>query len=95
MSGHGDDLTPERDPAAARRELRIERAVVGAVLHGYGRDNWGFNDAMTDLMLREKAQILEILPALWWALSRLPRGMEEPDQLQARLVDLYGVSGGD
>lgn len=86
---------PERDPNVVRRELRIERAVVGAVLHGYSRDNLGFNDAVADLMLREQAQVSEILTAMWWALSRIPRGAGDPDDLLDRLTVLYGLPDGD
>lgn len=97
MSDDNERETPhsERDPAVVRRELRIERAVVGAVLHGYGRDNLGFNDAVADLMLREQAQLSEILTTLWWALSRIPRGAGDPEELLDRLTVLYGVPDGD
>lgn len=86
-----DDVTPARDVEEVRRTLRIERAVVAAVLHGHGRDNWGFNDAMTALLSQEKATLIEVVTPLWWALARLPRGLGEPDELLARLTALYGV----
>ncbi|QUD82095.1 hypothetical protein J8M97_20525 [Gordonia polyisoprenivorans] len=85
----------ERDLAEVRRELRIERAVIALVLHGYRGDTVGFNDAATDLGLTEHARLPELLGPLRWALARLPRGIGEPTELHDRLVDLYGIRDGD
>ena len=89
------DQFPDQDVKAVRRNLRIERAVVGAGLHGYRADNHGFNAAITDLWIIERASAVDINVALFWALSRLPRNGEEPTQLQDRLAALYGVSDDD
>lgn len=89
------DSYPERDPRVVRRELRIERALVGAVLHGYRGDNEGFNSAITDVWMTESATPAEINNILFWALSRLPRGIADPTTLQDRLATLYGVPDGD
>ncbi len=85
----------DNDVRAVRRGLRIERAVVAAVLHGHQRDNLGFNDAMAELLIAEHATLAEVVTSLWWALSRLPRGIDEPDQLLDRLVSLHGMPDGD
>ena len=88
-----NDESPERDPAVVRRELRIQRAVTGAVLHGYQRDNFGFTRAV-DALFDEDAALHEVIPVLWWALSRLPRGMGEPEALTDQLIALYPVEDG-
>ncbi|GAB33424.1 hypothetical protein [Gordonia otitidis] len=89
------DQFPDQDVTAVRRSLRIERAVIGAVLHGYRADNHGFNAAITDLWVTEQASAVDVNITLFWALSRLPRNGEEPTQLQDRLAVLYGVSDDD
>lgn len=87
----------ERDPKVVERELRIERAVIGAVLHGYLRDNWGYNAAMTEALVVDRATAAEITSVLFWALSRLPRNSwgDEPDVLRDHLLRLYAVPDGD
>ena len=90
-----DKFPDDQDVKAVRRSLRIERAVIGAVLHGYRADNHGFNAALTDLWVTEQASAVDINVALFWALSCLPRNGEEPTQLQDRLTVLYGVSDDD
>lgn len=76
-----------------RRDLRIQRAAIGAVLHGYARDNEGFNAAVADLVDHEGASLQECASALWWALSRLPHGMEAPTELRDQLSVLYSIPG--
>ncbi|MGX9295154.1 hypothetical protein [Tsukamurella paurometabola] len=85
MSDH-----PERPLSAVRRELRIERAVLGIVVHGYARDSYGAGDAFADLAAAEPT-MLEVFPLLLWALQRLPRGVGEPTELRDRLTTLYSV----
>lgn len=84
-------MNEDRDTNIVRRELRIERAVIGLVVHGYRRDNLGFNQGVEELALAENATAAEVVPHLFWALSRLPLSGDEPDQLLDRLASLAGV----
>lgn len=86
MSGTDD----ERDVEVVQRERRIERAVVMAVLHGHERQNWGYNEAMADLVLVEHATIAEITGTLWWALERIGRP-DGAELLREHLLLLTGV----
>ena len=64
----GSEVTAdERDPREVRRELRIQRAVVGLVLHGYRGDTVGFNSAATELARVEQATPDELFRPLLWA----------------------------
>ncbi|SKZ46560.1 MULTISPECIES: hypothetical protein [unclassified Gordonia (in: high G+C Gram-positive bacteria)] len=85
----------ERDPREVRRELRIQRAVVGLVLHGYRGDTVGFNSAATELARVEQAAPDELFRPLLWALSRLPRSLDEPAALHDHLAALYTVRDAD
>ena len=87
--------TPERDPRVVRRELRIDRAVIGLVLHGSRGDVIGFNSAATELALVENVAPDELWRPLLWALSRLPRGADEPTKLLDHLAVLYAVRDAD
>lgn len=55
------------------RGIRIERAVVMAVVHGYQQQPLGYNEAIVDLALIDKAAINEINNTLFWALGQLGR----------------------
>ncbi|MGV9827301.1 hypothetical protein [Gordonia sp. NPDC003429] len=78
-------------PRQAQRTLRIRRATVALVLHGTRGDVLGYNDALTDLALTEHATMAEIARPLFWALSHLPAGAEEPTELVGLLTRLYGI----
>lgn len=84
------DNHPERSLPVVRRELRIERAVLGIVVHGYMRDSHAAGAAFGDLAAAEPT-MLEVFPLLLWALQRLPRGVGEPTELRDRLTSLYAV----
>ncbi|MET4166113.1 MULTISPECIES: hypothetical protein [Gordonia] len=94
MNEHAPDDFPERDLAVVHRERRIERAVVMAVLHGYERQNVGYNEAIADLALVEHATIAEIVGTLWWALERVGRD-GGPDLLRQHLLLLTGIPNAD
>lgn len=85
---------PERDPAVVHRERRIERAVVMAVLHGYERQHVGYNEAMADLGLVERASISEVVGTLYWALERVGRP-DGPALLREHLLLLTGIPDAD
>ncbi|MDV7101657.1 hypothetical protein R4227_16420 [Gordonia amicalis] len=94
MTDHTPDDFPERDLAVVHRERRIERATVMAVLHAAERQNVGFNEAMTDLVLVEHATIAEIVGTLYWALERIGRP-DGPELLRAHLLLLTGIPDAD
>ncbi|RDB46822.1 hypothetical protein [Tsukamurella tyrosinosolvens] len=89
------DNTPERDVPAVQRELRIKRAVIALVVHGYRGDTLGYNDALTDLLVVDHATLAEIQSTLLWALSRLPRSLDDPTALTDMLAGLHWVPDGE
>lgn len=81
---------PERPLPTVRRELRIERAIIALVSHGYVGDSYAAGQAFGDL-IPEDASLAEVFVPLLWALQRLPRGVGEPTELRDRLTALYAV----
>ena len=89
------DNRPDHDVPVVERELRIKRAVIGLVVHGYRGDGLGYNDALTDLLVVDHATLAEIQSTLLWALSRLPRSIDNPTALTDMLAGLHWVPDGE
>lgn len=88
-----DETDPERSAAAlakTRRRIRIERAVVGCLVHGRAGYQIGFTDAFTGLLpVVDKVTVSELAGPLFWALG------QPSDRLRDYLAITYAVAESD
>ena len=88
-----DEADPERSAAnlaKTRRRIRIERAVVGCLIHGRAGYQIGFTDAFVGLLpVVDNVTVSELSGPLFWALS------QPSDRLRDYLTTTYALAESD